>query len=195
MIDTVIITLAEGQYVMADKTKFPKYSLLERPGVKPGEKVEQNATPEDLREGNYKPRLTIYARPVAGAMSKVLKIEFSAPKLLFGNNFEEMADSDFEELINRLQAKLKEMGVWVYAKVLETAVPTGIHYSKNFVLARGTSTSMIISELAKANVSKRLDSNKVRFRNEGHYLSWHTNSFEVVFYDKVKDLDQSKKSE
>ncbi len=180
---------------MADKTKFPKYSLLERSGVKPGEKVEQNATPQDLRDGNYKPRLTIYARPAAGTMSRVLKIEFSAPKLLFGNNFEEMADSDFDELINRLQAKLKEMGVWVYAKVLEATIPTGIHYSKNFVLASGTSTSMIISELAKANVSKRLDSNKVKFRNEGHYLSWHTNSFEVVFYDKVKDLDQSKKSE
>ena len=180
---------------MADKSKFPKYSLLERSGVRPGEKVEQNPTPQELREGNYKPRLTIYARPAAGTMSRVLKIEFSAPKLLFGNNFEELVDSDFDELITHLQAKLKEMGVWVYTQVLESTIPTGIHYSKNFILANGTSTSMIISELAKANVSKRLDSNKVRFRNEGHYLSWHTNSFEVVFYDKVKDLEQSKKSE
>ena len=40
-----------------------------------------------------------------------------------------------------------------------------------------------------------MDINKTDYRNEGHCLKFHSNSFEIVFYDKLKDLNKSKSSE
>ena len=40
-----------------------------------------------------------------------LKIEFSAPKLLFGNNLEELEEADFDKIINKLQEIIKEREV------------------------------------------------------------------------------------
>ena len=39
-----------------------------------------------------------------------------------------------------------------------------------------------------------LDTNQTDYRNEGHCYKWHCNSYEVVFYDKIKDLEKAKKS-
>ena len=40
-----------------------------------------------------------------------------------------------------------------------------------------------------------LDVNQTDYRNEGHSYKWHCNSYEVVFYDKIKDLEKAKQSE
>jgi len=40
-----------------------------------------------------------------------------------------------------------------------------------------------------------LDTNRTDFRNEGHSFKYRVNSFEIVFYDKIKDLQQAKISE
>lgn len=39
-----------------------------------------------------------------------------------------------------------------------------------------------------------LDTNQTDYRNEGHSYKWHCNSYEVVFYDKIKDLEKGKQS-
>ena len=40
-----------------------------------------------------------------------------------------------------------------------------------------------------------MDVNQTDYRNEGHSYKWHCNSYEVVFYDKIKDLEKAKQSE
>lgn len=40
-----------------------------------------------------------------------------------------------------------------------------------------------------------MDTNRTDFRNEGHSFKYRVNSFEIVFYDKIKDLQQAKISE
>lgn len=40
-----------------------------------------------------------------------------------------------------------------------------------------------------------LDTNQTDYRNEGHSFKWHCNSYEIVFYDKIKDLEKAKQSE
>ena len=52
---------------------------------------------------------------------------------------------------------------------------------------------MVISELSKLNLNKRLDLNKTDYRNEGQALAYHANQFEIKIYDKIKDLEQDKK--
>lgn len=52
-----------------------------------------------------------------------------------------------------------------------------------------------MSQLNKLNINQRLDTNRTDFRNEGHSFKYRANSFEIVFYDKIKDLQQAKISE
>ncbi len=52
---------------------------------------------------------------------------------------------------------------------------------------------MIISELNKIDISAKIDQTKKDFRNDGHSLTYHANSYEISFYDKRKDLEQAKK--
>ena len=63
-----------------------------------------------------------------------LKIEFSAPKMLFGNNFDELTDSDFPNLLTKLKRTLKEMGVFILEDHLTSAPVSAIHFSKNIPL-------------------------------------------------------------
>ncbi|MDP2643266.1 MAG: hypothetical protein Q8P62_05480 [Candidatus Peregrinibacteria bacterium] len=157
-------------------------------------KSVQNPTKEDTLNGNYKPRLTAVNRLTEGGRQIELRIEFSAPKLLFGNNFDELAQQDFQKVVQTLNCKLKEMGVVVGLDNLARAPVSAVHYSKNVALDDFTSVSMIISELAKVDVNQRMDISESKYRNSGHCLHYHADSFEVVFYDKLKDLEQANKS-
>lgn len=191
MIDTIILSLPQGSYTISDHDKFTpstKDMCYQNFGGQSFIKYVQNPTTSDYKNGNYKPRLTITKRIVTGGIATPLKIEFSAPKLLFGNNFDELTDSDFPRIIDMLLVKLKEMGVGVFRHQLEQARVPVVHYSKNIILTDYSTASMVIRELGKVDLTKRLDLNKTHFRNEGHALYYYAKSFSLVFYDKIKDL-------
>ena len=158
-------------------------------------KCVQNPIAEELRRGIYKPRLTVLKRPMPGGFAIMLKIEFSIPKLLYGNNFDEVTEADFEKVIARLRERLDDMGIVVVPEMLRKASVSAIHYSKNIPLTDYSTPQPILTELAKANLGLRLDLNQTDFRNEGHAVKFRANSFEIVLYDKMKDLRKAKLSE
>jgi hypothetical protein len=124
-----------------------------------------------------------------------LRIEFSIPKLLFGNNFDEVSEWQFEQIITRLYDSLNNMGVVVAPDVLRSAPVSAVHYSKNIVLTDYSTPYNILKELAKINIDQRLDLNQTDFRNEGQCLKFRANSYEICLYDKRKDLQKAKTSE
>lgn len=199
MIDTVVLTMPASNYIITEPDRFqPSFKLLKQTEQFGGRSFivcKQNPTKSDYLSGNYLPRLTITKRFVNGHWDIPLKIEFSAPKLLFGNNFDELQDYDFDGVIMVLNKKLKQMGVCIFEHNLRKAMVSAIHYSKNIVFTDGTTASMIVREVEKVSLTKRLDFNKTDFRNSGYLAKFHANSYEVVVYDKVKELNQSKKSE
>ncbi len=201
MLDTVVIMLNQNQFEITDHQKFSPSTigLFQHPYYKLGNRANfscyQNPTKTELLEGNYKPRLTVTKRYVRGGFAIGLKIEFSAPKLIRGNNFDELEDNNFEDVIETLLKKLKEMGVNTDYERLANAEISAIHYSKNIPLTDYSSSSMVINELSKQNLNKRLDLDRTSYRNEGHSIKCHANSYEVIFYDKLKDLAQGKISE
>jgi len=80
------------------------------------------------------PRLTMFKRPSRSGPVYQLAIEFSAPKLLFGNNFDELEDADFEALLNILQERLLELtGHRFFRRQLAMAEVGSWHPSKNIV--------------------------------------------------------------
>lgn len=201
MLDTIALMLSEDMFTIVDHNRFtpstiglyksPYYTL----GGRGSMSCIQNPKVSELKNGIYKPRLTVTKRITRGGFETVLRVEFSAPKLLFGNNFDEVSEDHFHPIISILKERLKEMGVWVFSHTLTNAFVSTIHYSKNIILTDRSTPHSIIQELKKANYSQRLDTNQTDYRNEGHSFKFRTNTFEVALYDKLKDLRQAKISE
>ena len=112
MIDTVVLIIPEESFSISDHNKFnpstinlfqPSYYRL---GSRSNFSCVQNPTKTELRSGNYKPRLTVTKRMKNREFQITLKIEFSIPKLLYGNNFDEIEETDFQEIIKILTEKI-----------------------------------------------------------------------------------------
>lgn len=201
MIDTIVLTIPETSFSIRDHDKFnPSTSNLfnanfYRLGSRSNFSCVQNPTKSDLKKGNYKPRLTVTKRMKKGEFEITLRIDFSIPKLLFGNNFDEVDETDFQTVILLLHDKLINMGVFVSHDYLSRADVSAVHFCKNIPYTDYTTPYMILKELSKVNLNQKLDINKTDYRNEGHCLKFHSNSFEIVFYDKLKDLNKAESSE
>lgn len=195
MIDTIVFTLSKDRYHIMQPDKFyPSATLLL---LEPARAMhaKQNPTRKELLKGVYKPHLTLQKRMNSqGIFDLVLKIELSLPKLLFGNNVDELCYKDFPALITKLVAVLQEMGIETTVEALAQAPLSSIHYAKNIPLTDGSTPYYFISKIKEANVKTFLDTNQTDYRNDGHSYKWHCNSYEVVFYDKIYDLGKAKKS-
>ncbi len=201
MLDTVVLTFSGNMFTIIDHNKFsPSTEGLYRGnfyrlGARGNFVCKQNPTLTELKSGIYKPRLSVTKRIFNKRFQISLKVEFSIPKLIFGNNFDEIEEKDFDLVVSKLQKILKEMGVLIFSHFIINAPVSAIHYSKNILLTDGTTPYLYLKEFSKSNISLRLDVNQTDFRNEGHSLKFRTNSFEIVFYDKLKDLQKAKISE
>ncbi len=201
MIDTIVLTIPQDKFKILNHARFtpsteglfmPPYYRL---GGRGNFTCKQNPTKTELKKGFYRPRLTVSKRIREGGFEVNMRIELSLPKLFFGNNFNELEDQNFLKVVRLLSRKLYEMDVIVSFEDLENAQVSAIHYSKNIHLTDYSTCSMVLNELRKLDLTKRIDLGEEKFRNGGHALHYHTNSFEIVFYDKVKDLEQAKVSE
>jgi len=203
MIDTIVLTVKSGMFTILDHNKFSPSTIgfydsssYYNLGSRGNFKCVQNPTKTELKLGIYKPRLTVYKRiNQKRKFEIVLKIEFSVPKLVFGNNFNEVCEKDFSNIINKLKNILKNMGVFIFEESLIEASVSAVHFSKNIVLTDYSIPYTYISQLKKLDINKRLDVNQTDFRNAGSIFKFRTNSFEIVFYDKMKELEQGIKSE
>ena len=201
MIDTIVITIPEESFIINKHEKFSPstknlfYPNYYRLGARSNFSCVQNPTKSELSKGIYKQRLTVTKRMKKGEFHISLKIEFSIPKLLFGNNFVEVQESDFQSLILILHDKIAEMGVSVSYSNLDKAYVSAVHFSKNIALENYVTPFIILKELSKIDLNQKTDINKTDYRNEGHCLKFHSNYFEIAFYDKLKDLAKARISE
>lgn len=209
MIDTIVLALPQELFTITDPDVFtpsaawipyfakaPKGTANNTFALR-GITSKQNPTKKELASGIYKPRLTLLQHPYfASSIPKtLLKIELSLPKLLFGNNFEELIQKQFPDLVHKLCNVLQTMGVSTNIDALTHADIWGIHFSKNIPLTDGSIPYHYISKIEQANIKLSLDINQTDYRNKGHSYKWHSNAYELVFYDKIRDLEQAKKSD
>ena len=130
----------------------------------------------------YMPRLTGVKRRVGdNSFDSFLKVEFSAPKMLYGNNLDEVEESDLEALIIAVQEKLKLMGVLVEEDIIRQAKVSSFHPSKNTQLTEGYTAIGVMKELSKINLSMKLDLDDKQFNNGGHCLQYYSNSHFILF--------------
>lgn len=209
MIDTICLSISKSEFVIIDYDAFTPNCqyLLEAEYVDLGKggsmKCVQNPSKKEIKRGIYKPKLTLVRyivknrKSVNDATQEIaLYIECSIPKLVMGNNFSELSNYDFQSSSIILMNKLEEMGVIVDClEVITKSSVRKIHYSKNIVFNDSTPIRFILNAIHKADVSKRLDDSKTDYRNGGSIIRYHCNSYELCFYDKLKDLIAGKKSD
>lgn len=200
MIDTIGLYLDRGEYEITDYDKFSPTAknLFEEPYYTHTKgKVftcVQNPTKADMKAGIYKPSLKIMRIYDGYGLNLRLYIEFSIPKLLYGNNFEELRDEHIELVPYKLNEVLQSMGVLTSEDNLSEANVSKIHYSKNILFTVGK-VSELINKIKKLGISQKMDIGGTDFHNGGNAVRIHTNTYEFAFYDKVKELQQAKFSE
>jgi len=197
MIDTVVLLLSQDSFQITDPDKFlpsARWITNSRSSAVHGIQSKQNPTKKELLTGIYKPRLTLRTNP-RNPKEIVLRVELSLPKLFYGNNFEELKGKDLHPLLSKLSSTLDQMGVIVAPSFLAAAPVSAIHYSKNISLTDGSTPYHYINKIKEANIKLSLDVNQTDYRNEGHSYKWHCNSYEVAFYDKIKDLEKAMQSD
>ena len=189
MIDTIILQIPIDYSAIIDHSQFRPSTkgILDNPAN--FYKYTNNPKKADKERCIYKPKLTMIKR----GKKIYLKIEFSASKLLFGNNLEEVEESDFEKIVNKLQKRIKEMGVILWTHEIEKAEVIAFHPSKNISLSKGYTSSFAIRELSKVKLNQKLDLEKVSFRNTGEPLQLYSNRHSFVLYDKINDLNKPAK--
>lgn len=188
MIDTIILLIPKEE--LSYNPELIKWELHSK--TKQYEKVVRNPSKEEKNTNKYFPRITGYVRKYP-SFSKKVRIEFSAPKLLYLNNLEELEDKDFPLVIKTLQERLQIMGVNASLSVLENASISSIHFSKNILLKDNYTVNYIISEVNKINICQNLDLARARFINNGQSLYIHSDSHQFTMYDKIADLNKNKK--
>ena len=203
MIDTIVLLFRSHMFTILDHSRFSPstHGLYDKInpyhlGGRLNMKCQQNPTKTELKNGIYKPRLTVTGRINKFSQFEItLKVELSVPKLLFGNNFDEIEETDFANVLSLLKKKLNGMGVFIFENYIPIATVSSIHFSKNIPLTDYSTPFTYLKEISKCNINQRLDLNQTDFRNERHSLKFRANSFEVAFYDKLKDLNKAKISE
>lgn len=199
MLDTIVLMIPQENFNVLRYDYFspPIGGMFREPFIpfagQPFVKCVQNMTKEDIKNNVYKPRLTVFKRKTGkhNVFKLTLYIELSIPKLLHGNNFDEVKEADFDDVIKALMGKLFQMGIHITKENLMEAKIKTIHYSKNIVFDDCTSASSIISLLGKIKLTQRLDLNQTDYWNNGHLVRYHAKSYSLVFYDKVADLIKS----
>lgn len=187
MIDTVAPMLNQKNYKVTNHNRFtpPTDGLFERSQI---HGAFQGFHQNPLKDAPYSPRLDIYARKRGRELEASLKSEFSAPKLLYSNNVDEVCEGDFDRVVDKWQERLEGMDVLARKEGLEEAPVSIVHFSKNIPLSGGYTSSLAIAEFAKLDLNGKLKIRQTDYGNDGRLLRFRCGTYEIVFYDKMHDI-------
>ena len=197
MLDTVAIRITYPNFMVGNPNLFtPALIIQDKVDFNYGrnrfQKFIQNPTHKDKLTGTYFPRLTVYKRFDDFNPTYDLHIEFSVPKLLNGNSVQEYDDTDFDKVISELKSRLAWMEIRVFEVILRQAIVAKAHFGKNIVLPHPLTVQDAISTLYKADVGRSKDVNIRHYGNNGQALYFYASSANIIFYDKLKDIQTPK---
>ncbi|MCX6751930.1 MAG: hypothetical protein NTZ87_00275 [Candidatus Nomurabacteria bacterium] len=117
----------------------------------------------------------------------ILKITFSAPKLLYWNSLQEVGEKDKDKLFFALRSALESVGIVLEIETIANAILESVHACKNIPLPKTIRMREIINELAKVDISKAFDVADKQDKKGARVLNIHSGTIEWSFYDKISD--------
>ena len=189
MIDTVTLVLARKRISRFDLDGDKKPLWNSHTRADGYEKFIRKPSKKERQSGLYFPKITgINSNGKNVLMPSRIKITFSVPKLLYGNNLDEVNSRQLDEVIEVLQMRLDMMGIKLSNESIRDASVATVDYSKNISLGNRYTVSYVIGELEKLNVRRGIEFAKAQYRNDGQGLIAQASEHSFVFYDKVPDL-------
>ena len=141
----------------------------------------------------YYPRVEIrkYISEYPKRLTTLLVVKVSFPKLVHGNNLMELTDGDFYTCCAKLSDVLFQMGIRITPqKIASCADVRGFEYGKNILTGR-VPVPFVLSELSRAMPRQHcMDVQRVHYQNGGEKLVFYSAGYEIVFYDKTKELQK-----
>lgn len=186
MIDTIILTIPKEKFITFKDDTSLAWNLNSKIGF--FEKYVKNQTARQKQDGIYRPRISLIKR----GLTEVLKIEFSIPKLIYGNNVDEVKEEDFNNILEKLKERLKDFNVAIEIDTLKNSQVSAFHPSKNILLSNQYTAKGVIKELSKINLTRKMELTKQTFTNEGESLQMYSNAHSFVIYDKIADIRKPK---
>lgn len=126
-----------------------------------------------------------------------LGVEVSLPKLMFGNNVEELSpgEDSLNSIVLVLQKAIyRDVGLkYTEEEILSSGVAK-LHIGKNFRFDDPGAPTVIVNAIRKSRADRVCDNNETKYENNGYSFRFHTNKRETIYYDKKSDLLQSLKS-
>lgn len=150
--------------------------------------------PDEERSGLYFPEVKLLEVVKKGCgIQLYLHITFSASKLVFRNNFNELEDRQLHWVCSHLAFRLKRMGIKITPKVLEEATVVEIHYSKNIILTTYPigEAFALFRRIRKPSVFN-LDYKDYSY-SSGQSFSLYQENYAVCFYDKKRESRKHRK--
>jgi hypothetical protein len=200
-IDTVILTLYGHDFAPLQPWDFtPNINSVVKTEPKDMGKgkylpAKRNPTKDDNAKAGYLPYLTYYKALRTGGLATELRIQFSAPKLVYGNNFDELLEDDVGLVYEKLFAGLKYYGIRLFKGIdtLVNARVSTIHFAKNFPLTNYMTAYQAMTEVSRCDVSAWRDVSQSTYANNGHGFKTHSKYYELAFYDKIAEYNKGKR--
>lgn len=188
VIDTVAVTVIAPDFTVVAPGMFGPKRIFPDGGWQ----RSQNSTARE-RAANVKRPTVTWSGGAPGRPNERLRVEGSLPKLVLGNNLDELADEDAEVVLRTLSNVLADMGVDVAEETLWQAKVSALHVGKNVLLSPDMTCSTALMELASHPQRATWDQTQSSFRNGGDGFKLHTDSRETTFYDKLADVRRAMK--
>lgn len=150
--------------------------------------------PDEERSGLYFPEVKLLEVVKKGCgIQLYLHITFSASKLVFRNNFNELEDRQLHWVCSHLAFRLRRMGIKITPKVLEEATVVEIHYSKNIILtAYPIGEVFALFRRIKKPPTFNLDYKDYSY-SSGQSFSLYQENYAICFYDKKRESKKHRK--
>lgn len=157
----------------------------------------RNPTKRETAQAGYLPYLTFYKGIRAGGVTTGLRVQLSVPKLIYGNNFDELVEADLDQVYERLFEGLKFYGIRFFNgidTVINAKVAT-IHFAKNFPLSNYMTAHEAVTEIQKCDVTSWRDVSQSDYVNNGHGFKTHSKYYELAFYDKIAEYNKGNRNQ
>lgn len=145
------------------------------------------------KELGYTPRVEIFEK-LTNQMSVIyeVRVEVSVAKLLYGNNLQEIDESDLNSVCSKIQETVLNAGVRIRREAILNAPVSRLHLGKNILLPGHIHSHEIVEAISKSESTKSYENSRERYGNDGTLARIRSGSREDVFYDKIKDMLKTK---